>query len=307
MKLEIRNVSKAFGTKNALCDINCTLVPGIYGVLGPNGAGKSTLMNIISDNLKADSGTVLFDGADVVKLGKEFRRQLGYMTQQQHMYEGFSVLRFLYYMGALRGMKRADITERTEAVLREVNMWECRKERLGELSGGMRQRVLMAQTILNDPKVLLLDEPTAGLDPQERIRIRNLVSRISLNRIVIYSTHVVSDIEYIADTILCIREGKLIAADTPVKLCERLNGKVFLADVPPNALGGLQGRGIISNLAKGKDGFLRVRIIAGQPPEQFSYMQTAAGLEDVYLALFCDETDENLSALFFREDEKCLE
>lgn len=286
MELEIQNVSKSFGSKEALKGIRCTLNEGIYGVLGPNGAGKSTLMNIIADNLKPDSGSVLFGGTDVVKLGKEFRRQLGYMTQQQHMYEGFSVLRFLYYMGILRGMNQKTIRERAEVVLRQVNMWEHKDKRLGALSGGMRQRVLIAQTILDDPKVLLLDEPTAGLDPEERIRIRNLVSEISQNRIVLYSTHVVSDIEYIADRILCIREGELIASDTPANLCERLNGKVFMADIPAEGLGELQKRYLVSGLAKGQKGHLRVRLIAEEEPTQVVCRELPAGLEDVYLSLF---------------------
>ncbi len=291
MRLEIKNVSKAYDGKTVLSDIQCNFEAGIYGLLGPNGAGKSTLMNIISDNIAPNQGVVLYDGKSVGDLGREFRKKLGYMPQQQRMYQGFSVLRFLYYMGTLRGMDKKDIKERSELVLKQVNMWEHRKKKLGELSGGMRQRVLLAQTILDNPEILLLDEPTAGLDPEERIRIRNLISKISLNRIVLYSTHVVSDIEFIADKILCLKQGVLIAEKETVELYKDLDGKVFLVELTEEELKTLPADCIVSSMTKTKDKKLQVRVITDSPLQGITSIPVSANLEDVYLALFQGEKE----------------
>lgn len=291
MHLEIRNVSKIYDGKTVLSGIQCDFETGIYGLLGPNGAGKSTLMNIISDNIAPEQGEVLYDGKGISELGREFRKKLGYMPQQQRMYQGFSVIRFMYYMGTLRGMSKKDIVERSESVLKQVNMWEHKRKKLGELSGGMRQRVLLAQTILDDPEILLLDEPTAGLDPEERIRIRNLISKISLNRIVLYSTHVVSDIEFIADKILCLKQGKMIAWKETGELYKDLEGKVFQIESGEEELKALPSDCIVSGMAKTREKKLQIRIIADNPPEGFECTSVPASLEDVYLALFRGEDE----------------
>lgn len=291
MHLEIRNVSKVYDGKTVLSGIRCDFEAGIYGLLGPNGAGKSTLMNIISDNISPEQGEVLYDGKRIRDLGREFRKKLGYMPQQQRMYQGFSVIRFLYYMGTLRGMSKKDIVERSESVLKQVNMWEHKRKKLGELSGGMRQRVLLAQTILDDPEILLLDEPTAGLDPEERIRIRNLISKISLNRIVLYSTHVVSDIEFIADRILCLKQGEMIAWKETVELYKDMEGRVFQTELDEEELRSLPSDCIISGMTKTKEKKLQVRIITDNPPEGMECMPVSANLEDVYLALFRGEKE----------------
>ena len=211
MKLEIKNLSKTYvkGKPKSLDNLSTEFTSGVYGILGPNGAGKSTLMNIIADNIKADSGEVLYNGENIIKLGKDFRNILGYMPQQQGIYKSFTGRRFLWYMASLKGIPKKEAKERIENVLNLVNLKDHADKKLGAYSGGMKQRILIAQALLNDPEVLLLDEPTAGLDPMERIRIRNFISEIAINKIVIITTHIVSDIQYISKEILLMNKGKL--------------------------------------------------------------------------------------------------
>ena len=171
--LEIRNISKTYkkGAVKALDNFNVVLTPGVYGLLGPNGAGKSTLMNIITDNLNADSGDILYDGENIKKLGKNYRSVLGYMPQQQGLYDDFTLNRFLWYMAALKGLKKKEAKKKISQLLERVNLTDAAHKKLGAFSGGMKQRALIAQALLNEPKILILDEPTAGLDPKERIKI----------------------------------------------------------------------------------------------------------------------------------------
>ncbi len=198
MILEIQNLTKSYGKHMALNQVSLSLTPGVYALLGPNGAGKSTLMNLIAGNIRQDYGKICYDGKTTEALGREFRRILGFMPQQQGLYENFTAYRFLSYMASLKGMSRAKAAKEIEWALEMVHLADNRNQRLGAFSGGMKQRVLMAQAIMNDPEILILDEPTAGLDPKERIRIRNIISEIAMDKIVIFATHVVSDIEQIA-------------------------------------------------------------------------------------------------------------
>ncbi len=222
MELRLENVTKKYGEKVALDGFSYTFAPGIYGILGANGAGKSTMMNLITDNLRRDGGSITFDGQDIVKLGVSYRRILGYMTQQQGLYEGMTAESFLIYMARLKEIPRKAIRGEIDRVLEMTNLSDVRHKRVGSFSGGMKQRVLLAQALLGDPKVLILDEPTAGLDPKERARLRDHIHRLAQDRIVLLATHIVSDIEAIADSILLLRQGKLLRSGTVRELIESL-------------------------------------------------------------------------------------
>ena len=224
MELALNCISKTYkkGSVKALDNFSVTLTPGVYGLLGPNGAGKSTLMNIITDNLNADGGEVVYGGENIKKLGKDYRAVLGYMPQQQGLYDDFTLNRFLWYMAALKGLKKKEAKEKITQLLETVNLTDAAHKKLGSFSGGMKQRALIAQALLNNPEILILDEPTAGLDPKERIRIRNFISEIAEDKIVLISTHVVSDIEFIAKEIILLKKGQLISHDSPNKLTKEL-------------------------------------------------------------------------------------
>lgn len=227
MELCIQNLTKAYGTKVALENFSYTFTPGVTAVLGPNGAGKTTLMSLITDTVKRQTGEILYDGADILKLGRAFRAVLGFMPQSQGMYDRMTAYDFLCYMAEVKGIKGRAARQQIAQLLRVVNLEDAAHRRVGGFSGGMRQRVLLAQAMLGEPEVLLLDEPTAGLDPEERVRLRSYIEALGKNRIVIITTHITSDVETIADRILLIREGRLSAAmDTP----DFLDGAASLED-----------------------------------------------------------------------------
>lgn len=225
MELTIQNLTKTYGNKVALREFSYTFTPGIYGILGANGAGKSTLMNLITDNVKRDSGEILWNGTDILKLGREFRREVGYMPQQQGMYPDYSARDFLHYMAAIKELHRTESRTQIEELLAVVNLSEDAHKRLGGFSGGMRQRVLLAQALLGDPKILILDEPTAGLDPKERLRLRQYISDLARNKIVFLTTHIVSDIESIANDVLLMKQGELVAHGAPDALIAAVRGR----------------------------------------------------------------------------------
>lgn len=219
--LEIRNLTKIYGDFTALSGLNITLDKGIYGLLGPNGAGKSTLMNLITDNLKRTGGEILYDGEDILTLGSAFRKKVGYTPQLQGMYEDFSARAFLHYIGRLKGMNRKDCKMQTEEFLTIVGLNKKAHKRLGSFSGGMRQRVLLAAAMLDNPEILILDEPTAGLDVGERIRLCNYIASLGKDRTVILATHIVSDIEAIADTVLLLAQGKIMISGSTAEVIEK--------------------------------------------------------------------------------------
>lgn len=285
--LEIKNISKTYkkGTVKALDDFSVTLTSGVYGLLGPNGAGKSTLMNIITDNLNSDSGEVLYDGEDIKKLGKDYRTVLGYMPQQQGLYDDFTLNRFLWYMAALKGLKKKEAKQKITSLLETVNLKESAHKKLGSFSGGMKQRALIAQALLNDPKILILDEPTAGLDPKERIRIRNFISEIAENKIVLISTHVVSDIEFIAKEIILLKSGQLVSHDTCNNLIKEIENKVFEIETDKENLKYFQETYRVSNLFHDDDKII-VRIVTDIPPENYKVQPVKPTLEDLYLYVF---------------------
>ncbi|MFR8034965.1 MAG: ABC transporter ATP-binding protein [Lachnospiraceae bacterium] len=283
MKLELKDVTHVYPNgKKALDHVSLGLMPGIYGLLGPNGAGKSTMMKIITDHLLPTSGQVLFQGKDIRKVSREFRSCLGYMPQQQGMYQQFTGRRFLWYMASLKGLRRREAKDRIAHLLEVVNLTEAADRKIGGYSGGMKQRLLIAQAVLNEPEVLVLDEPTAGLDPKERIRIRNFVSELSRDRVVIFATHVVSDVECIAREVMLMKEGKLIKKGTPAELTGEMEGLVweFLAD--PSELEAIQKQYLISNLAVTGEGIL-VKAVGNEQEIPRKKQPVRASMEEVYL------------------------
>lgn len=285
--LEIKNISKTYkkGTVKALDDFSVTLTSGVYGLLGPNGAGKSTLMNIITDNLNSDSGEVLYDGENIKKLGKDYRDVLGYMPQQQGLYDDFTLNRFLWYMAALKGLKKKEAKAKITSLLETVNLKDSAHKKLSSFSGGMKQRALIAQALLNDPKILILDEPTAGLDPKERIRIRNFISEIAENKIVLISTHVVSDIEFIAKEIILLKSGQLVSHDTCNNLIKEIENNVFEIETDKENLKYFQDNHRVSNLCHNDDKII-VRTVTDNPPENYKIQTVKPSLEDLYLYVF---------------------
>ena len=287
MELALNCISKTYkkGSVKALDNFSVTLTPGVYGLLGPNGAGKSTLMNIITDNLNADGGEVVYGGKNIKKLGKDYRAVLGYMPQQQGLYDDFTLNRFLWYMAALKGLKKKEAKEKITQLLETVNLTDAAHKKLGSFSGGMKQRALIAQALLNNPEILILDEPTAGLDPKERIRIRNFISEIAEDKIVLISTHVVSDIEFIAKEIILLKKGQLISHDSPNKLTKELENKVFEVEIQREDLKYFQDNYRVSNLCH-NDNSIIVRIVTDNPPTDCQYTTAKPTLEDLYLYIF---------------------
>ncbi|MFD0713795.1 ATP-binding cassette domain-containing protein [Paenibacillus sp. GCM10027626] len=287
MLLSIDAISKSYnkGKNKALDRFTAELTPGIYGLLGPNGAGKSTLMNIIVDNLKPDSGEILFNGIRVLEMGKQYRARLGYMPQQQGIYDDFTGHRFLWYMAALKGLSKHEAKQRIEQLLAVVNLTDSGNKKLGSYSGGMKQRILIAQALLNDPDILILDEPTAGLDPKERIRIRNFISEIAQNKIVLLATHVVTDIEYVAKEVLLLKKGKLVLQGKPAQVLDEMKGKVFEVRANAEDLATLQKKYKVSNISGDASG-VTVRVVGDEPPEGYPAEPVRQNLEDIYLYFF---------------------
>ena len=246
MELRIEGLTKQYGQKKALDAFSVTFTEGLYGILGANGAGKSTLMNLITDNISRTSGEILFDGTDILKLGKAFRTKVGYMPQQQGFYEQFSGRAFLHYMAELKEIPRKQAKVQGEDLLKLVNLDGDAHRKVGGYSGGMKQRLLLAQALLGDPSILILDEPTAGLDPKERIRLRNYIADLGRNKIVLLATHIVSDIETIAGQVVLMQDGKLVRQGSVEELLEEMKekqvtpigGNLSLEDVYLYYLGG---------------------------------------------------------------------
>ena len=287
MELRLINIKKSYNNRKtfAVNDFSVRLTPGVYGLLGPNGAGKSTLMNIITDNLRADSGSVLLNGKDILTLGADYRDLLGYMPQQQGLYDDFTGEKFLWYMAALKGMKKKDARIQIERTMGLVNLTDDRYKKLKSYSGGMKQRILIAQALLNDPKILIMDEPTAGLDPKERIRIRNFISEISKDKIVLLATHVVSDVEYISKEIIFMKAGKVIRHGTPGELLHDMEHHVFEVLVTAEEQVFYETHGFkTANIMLSSSGVC-LRIVSDERPTVGEVREVRPNLEDVYLYL----------------------
>lgn len=281
MELKVENLSKSFGDVKALNHMSFTFTPGIYGILGPNGAGKSTLINLITNNIARQEGQIFWNGQEILKGNKDYRRILGYMPQQQGYYEDFTAGAFLMYMAHLKGLDKKTAKSRSQELLKIFNLESARNKRIGGFSGGMKQRLLLAQALLNDPELLILDEPTAGVDPEERIHIRNYISQIATNRIVLLATHIVSDIEAIAKEILLLKSGSVIETDTPGRLIEKVSKYVWNVEIAETELPDMQEQYLISNLRKNENG-LSLKVISEEPPAN-AQPEKAVNLDDVYL------------------------
>ncbi len=229
--LELKNLTKQYGNKKALNNVSLNFSEGIYGLLGPNGAGKSTMMNIITGNIKPSSGKVMWNNKEITSLGPSYRSLLGYAPQQQGLYDTFSGRRFLSYMAALKDISKKSMKDEIERVLSYVNLTDSADKPIGTYSGGMKQRILIAQAILGNPKLIILDEPTAGLDPKERVRIRENIKAISEDKIILVSTHVVSDIQSIAKEIILLKDGLIVDCNSVPALCQKYNNARSLEEV----------------------------------------------------------------------------
>ncbi len=285
MELEMKQVTKCYGATLALDNFSYRFTEGVYGLLGPNGSGKTTMMNLMTTNLKPTQGSLLYDGEDIFSMGKEYRRLLGFMPQQQGVYPGYTLERFLWYMATLKGLSRQETKQSVENVVKRVNLEDCRNKRLGSFSGGMKQRALIAQALLGNPRLIILDEPTAGLDPRERIRIRNLIAEIAMEKIVILATHVVSDISYIAKEVLLLKKGRLIDSGVPYQLSNTIADKVYELKVNKDELEQISAVYKVSSMREdGRD--LYVRILSDDYPEEWDAAPCTPDLEDVYLYHF---------------------
>lgn len=287
MKILFQNVSKQYKGKFALKDFTTELTEGVYGLLGANGAGKTTLINIFVGILGGDGGTVLIDGQDAKTLGKEFLSKIGYMPQYPIFYRDFTVIDFLLYMCALKGILVGQGKKRALELLDIVNLLDAKDKKIGALSGGMRQRVGIVQAMLGDPKILILDEPTAGLDPSERIRFRNLISQFAQGRTVLLATHIVSDVECIAKEIILLKKGSLITQGTTDTLEQNIYGKVWEVTANVEDATRLSNQYYISNMKQQGENFL-VRIISDMLPAA-NAVKTFPNLEDVFLYYFREQ------------------
>lgn len=293
MTIQFENISKKYKNKLALNQFSTTLTPGIYGLLGANGAGKTTLINILVGVLPRSNGRISVDGTDVEKLGKDFLKKVGYLPQYPQFYRDFTVNEFLMYMCALKGIPHMTAKQRIQDLLSGVNLYDAMNCKIGALSGGMRQRVGIVQAMLGNPGLLILDEPTAGLDPQERIRFRNLITRFAENRIVLLATHIVSDVDAIANEVLILKEGKLIKQGVPEQLCEELKHKTWEITLSEDQSLSTFDQYAISKLQRNGTK-LHVRILSDTKPA-WNAVQVQASLEDVFLYYFGDTKVTQLS------------
>ena len=285
MELKIEHISKRFKDKTAVDDVSLTLTTGVWGLLGANGAGKTTLMRMIADIMTPSSGTISFNGKDIHKMGAEYRNIFGFLPQDFGYSRDFTVKDYLEYVAALKDVPHKETTKKINHLLDILTLSDVKGKKIAKLSGGMKRRVGIAQAMLNDPKILVMDEPTAGLDPGERVRFRNFISEFSHDRIVLISTHIVSDIEYIATRNAIMKEGKIVDVGTTNELVKQIEGKVWSCVVPAEKMIEYEMRLHIINQRNEDNDRISIRYLAEQSAIDGSVTATPR-LEDLYLWLF---------------------
>lgn len=292
MELLIDHVSKRFKDKKAVNDISLELTPGVWGLLGANGAGKTTLMRMIAGIMQPTSGRVVYDGVPIQELGEQYRSIFGFLPQDFGFHPEFTVKDYLAYVAALKGLPERQSWRRIRELLERVSLMDVYNKKISKLSGGMRRRVGIAQALLNDPEVLILDEPTGGLDPGERVRFRNLLSEFAHDRIVLISTHIVPDVEYIAACHAIIKGGKLLATGATEELVKLVEGKVWSCTIPADLVPEYESKLQITNLRNETDGSVSIRYLSDRPRNNVS-TAAAPRLEDLYLWMFPESSGES--------------
>lgn len=290
MELKITNLTKDFRKTRAVNGVNYTFCSGVYGLLGVNGAGKTTLMRMLTTLLNPTSGAITWDGEDIFKMDKEFRRLLGYLPQDFGAYPDFSVQDYLMYISTLKGMKPAAARARVAQMLELTGMTQFKGKKMKALSGGMKRRAGIAQAVLNDPQILILDEPTAGLDPSERIRFRNLISELVSDRIVLLSTHIVSDVESAASQIILMKDGKFLVTGTAEELIASCPDRSWICDVPKGEVLACHQKYRVANVKTLAD-HAQLRILSKDSPMPGA-VQEEASLEDVFLSYFGERSGD---------------
>ena len=292
MELLIDHVSKRFEDKKAVNDISLELTPGAWGLLGANGAGKTTLMRMIAGIMQPTSGRVVYDGVPIQTLGERYRDIFGFLPQDFGFHPEFTVKDYLVYIAALKGLPERQSRRKIHELLERVSLLEVCNKKISKLSGGMRRRVGIVQALLNDPEVLILDEPTGGLDPGERVRFRNLLSEFAHDRIVLISTHIVPDVEYTATCHAIIKGGKLLATGTTEELVKLVEGKVWSCTIPADLVPEYESKLQITNLRNETDGSVSIRYLSDRPRNNVS-TAAAPRLEDLYLWMFPESSGES--------------
>lgn len=284
MNLVLNNVTKRFKEKEAIKNINLNFIAGIYGLLGSNGAGKTTMIRCVCDLYELSEGEISYDGTNIKILNERYRDKIGYLPQDFGYYPDYTALKFLMYIAAMKGMKLKTAKQKSESLLAEVGLHEVRNKKLKSFSGGMLKRIGIAQALLNDPRILILDEPTAGLDPKERIRFKNILSRYSENHIVLISTHIVSDIEYIAKEIILLKNGEVVNIGNRNTLLDEISGMVWEGEISVNDMDRIYTRYKISSI-KNEGTINLVRLISEIAPCD-NFIQVNPTLDDLYLYYF---------------------
>nr|WP_315019834.1 ABC transporter ATP-binding protein [uncultured Aminipila sp.] len=290
MKLELSDLTKSFGDFTAVDHMNLTMTNGVYGLLGVNGAGKTTLMRMLCTLLRPTSGRITYNGEDIFKMDGEYRNLLGYLPQDFGFYPEFTVQDYLLYIATIKGIRPAVAKKNVKELISQVGLTKSANKKMKKLSGGMKRRAGIAQAMLNNPKILILDEPTAGLDPNERIRFRNLISELSEERLVLLSTHIVSDIEYIANEIWLMKDGKLVRKGTSEEIINSMPEKVWICFVEHSTVSKIMKRYKVSNMKSESHG-VELRVISSEKPLPDA-VRVEPSLEDVFLYYFGEKVGD---------------